>query len=375
MIRAADVVVIGGGIIGCACAYYLARDGHRTVLVERGDIASGAAAASGGWVIIQDKATADQVRFALASRRLYDDLAADAGVELLKTGGLILATRDSDRLMLHEQAEAARNGGVVVEELNSATLRELEPALSPDLPGGLYCADEAVVDPPEVCRMLARRAVEFGAVIQVNTSVTGIEIDRGSVTGVITSSGTIATPTVVCAAGAWSSQIGAMLGVEIPVSPRRGHLIVTAAGLVRQPMLEAGYLAIPDDGQTDEGHGLRFVMQPRADGRCLIGSSREFAGFDEDVNADLVRRMHTYAARFVPAVAQCPVQRVAVGFRPYSSGGQPLIGRAGPDGFVVATGHEGEGVTLAPVTGRLIADLIAGRIERTGLEMHLPSGV
>lgn len=375
MTQTADVVVIGGGIIGCACAYYLARDGHRVVLVEREEIASGAASASGGWVIIQNKEAADHVRFALASRRLYDDLVEDAGVQFRATGGLILASGERDRQILRQQAEVARTGGATVEELDGSRLRELEPALSPGLPGALYCTDEGVVDPPEVCRNLARRASQLGAEIRVASTVTGIEVERGRVARIVTSSGLVSTRTVVCAAGAWSSQIGTMVGLEIPVTPRRGHLIVTeVAGLVSRPMLEAGYLTIPDDSHADD-HGVRFVIQPRADGRCLIGSSREFAGFDQDVNADLVGRMHAHAARFVPAVAQSRVAHATVGFRPYTPSDQPLVGRAGPDGFIIASGHEGQGITLAPVTGHIVADLIAGRIDRTGLELQMSTPV
>jgi len=371
MTQTADVVVIGGGIIGCACAYYLARDGHRVVLVERGEIASGAASASGGWVVIQNKETPDRVSLALASRRLYDDLVEDAGVQVLATGGLILATRGGDGQTLHQQADVARAGGAVVEELDGSRLHELEPALSTDLMGALHCTDEGVVDPPAVCRTLARRAIALGAIIRADTVVTGIEVDHGRVTKITTSKGTVATRTVVCAGGAWSSQIGAMVGLEIPVTPRRGHLIVTEVeGMVRRPMLEAGYLAIPDDGRPDDPHGLRFILQPRVDGRCFIGSTREFAGFDQDVNLDLVRRMQAHAARFVPAVAQSAIARVTVGFRPYTPGGRPLIGRAGPEGFVVATGHEGEGVTLAPLTGKMVADLVAGRVHLHALPVQ-----
>lgn len=371
MTHTADVVVIGGGIIGCACAYYLARDGHRVVLVERGEIASGAASASGGWVVIQNKETSDRVSLALASRRLYDDLVEDAGVQLLPTGGLILATRGGDGQTLRQQADLARAGGAVVEELDGSGVHELEPALSPDVIGALHCAAEAVVDPPAVCRTLARRAIALGAIVRTDTVVTGIGFDDGRVTKTMTSKGTVATRTVVCAGGAWSSRIGAMVGLEIPVTPRRGHLIITEVqGMVRRPMLEASYLTIPDDSRPEDPNGLRFILQPRVDGRCFIGSTREFAGFDQDVNFDLVRRMFSHAARFVPAVAQSGIARVTVGFRPYTPDGRPLIGRAGPEGFVVATGHEGEGVTLAPVTGKKVADLVAGRAHLQALPVQ-----
>jgi len=115
--------------------------------------------------------------------------------------------------------------------------------------------------------------------------------------------------------------------------------------------------------------GLRTIVQPRGDGTCLVGSSREFKGEDRTVDADLAERMKQRAATFVPALRTMRPARITVGLRPYTSLGRPIIGWAGPDGFLVATGHEGQGITLAPVTGKLVSDLVAGRAQRTGFEL------
>lgn len=371
MALSADVVVIGAGIIGCASAYFLAQGGRRVILVERDDIASGTASASGGWVIIQDKETPDGVAFARESRRLYDRLQEEAGVPLHRAGGLILATSDLDLARLRTQAVTASAGGLAVELLDAAALRDLEPALSPEVRQGLFCADEATVDPPQVCRALVRGAQQRGAQLLTRSPAVGITVSRDAVTEVQTTTHRIVTSAVVCACGVWSPAIGRLVGVEIPVIPRRGHIVVTEPlSLAGRPMLEAGYLEGSGDSQAEDPHGLRFVLQPRVDGRSLVGSSREFRGFERDPDPDLVRQLWMRAVRFVPALARTRIESTIVGLRPYTPLGRPIIGWAGPQGFLVATGHEGEGITLAPITGKLVEDLVAGRITQTGYELH-----
>ncbi len=370
MSKTADVVVVGAGIVGCACAYFLARDGRQVVMLERAGVASGAAASSGGWIILQDKESPETVRVAAESRRLYDALSDDAGLAVERTGGLILAEDAGDRDALLRQQQIALAGGVRSQWVDAAVLRGLEPSLAPDLVGALHATDEAVVDPPQVCAALVSRIRDLGGEMREQTPVTGIQVRGGAVHAVVTPVGVLHTPVVVCAAGAWSGEIGAMVEVPVHVRPRRGHLGFLPEPLVSHPMLEAGYLARPGTQAGDgEGIAIRFVAQPRHDG-IVIGSSREFHGYDQAPDAAVVAQMWTRAARFIPALASREPPRVSVGLRPYAAGGRPLIGRAGPEGFILATGHEGQGITLAPVTGRMVADLVAGRIARTGFELQ-----
>ncbi len=363
------MVVIGAGIIGCSAAYFLAADGHRVVVVEQGDVASGTASSSGGWVIIHDKETPVDVARALESRRLYDQLAADAGVMLHRTGGLILASTADDLTRLRHQVEIARSGGAAVALLDGPALRDLEPEAARDLPGATHCSDEAVVDAPQACRVLIAAARARTTTVLTGSPVTAIAVEGERVTEVRAADERIATRTIVCACGIWSPGIGRLLGLEIPVQPRRGHLLTIGASVVHRPMLEAGYLDVSGTAQPDP-QGVRTIVQPRGDGTCLIGSSREFKGTDRSVDPDLAERMRRRAARFVPALATMRPTVVRVGLRPFTPLGRPIIGWAGPQGFLIATGHEGQGVTLAPVTGRLVCDLVAGRIQSTGLELH-----
>ena len=368
MMRSADVVVIGAGIIGCSAGYFLAADGHRVVIADRGEVASGTAAASGGWIIIHDKETPAGVALALESRRLYERMAADAGVAVHSYGGLILAATSAELDRLRHQVGIATAGGARVELLDGPALLDLEPGVARDLAGATYCPDEATADAPQVCQAIIAAIRARGVAVLTGHPVTAIGVEGGRVTHVMTATERISTRTVVCACGVWSPAVGRLAGVEIPVVPRRGHLLTIAASPVRRPLLEAGYLDVSGTAQPDP-QGLRTIVQPRGDGTCLVGSSREFKGEDRTVDADLAERMKQRAATFVPALRTMRPARITVGLRPYTSLGRPIIGWAGPDGFLVATGHEGQGITLAPVTGKLVSDLVAGRAQRTGFEL------
>lgn len=368
MPRSSDVVVIGAGIIGCAAAYFLTAEGHRVTVVERADVASGTASASGGWVIIHDKETPAEVALALESRRLYDRLASDAGVEVHRRGGMILAETSDELARLMRQADVAISGGASVELLTAPAVRDLEPEMARDITGATYCADEGTVHAPQVCEVLIRAVMARGGEVLTGTPVTAITVTGGDVVGVQTTTERIAAPVVVCACGVWSPAIGDLVGLEIPVIPRRGHLLIMETSPISRPVSEAGYLDVSGSAQPD-AHGVRAIVQPRGDGTCVVGSSREFKGMDNTVDQDLVGRIRQRSARFVPSLATARPARVTVGFRPYTPLGRPIVGWAGPHGFLVATGHEGQGVTLAPVTGKLVSDLIAGRIRQTGLEL------
>src|SRR2546427_10643169 len=143
MTRSADVVVIGAGIIGCAAAYFLAADGHRVVLTDRSEVASGTAAASGGWIIIHDKETPAEVALALESRRLYDRLAAEAGVLVHRTGGVMLATTSAEFGRLRDPVETATAGGATIETLDGRGLTDLEPGPARGCRGGPHWPPEA----------------------------------------------------------------------------------------------------------------------------------------------------------------------------------------------------------------------------------------
>jgi glycine/D-amino acid oxidase-like deaminating enzyme len=361
----ADVVVIGGGIVGAACAYYLCAAGLEVHLVERHFPASGTSRACDGLILLWDKSGAE-LELGRASSALWAELAESLPLdfEYARTGTVLLAESEAGVAAARERVAALKAAGVRGEVLDGPGLRELEPNLAPDLAGGAFFPDDAQVDPRRATLALLAAAQEQGLILHKHSEVVGIQqAGDGGVNRVATRTGDITTETVVCAAGAWTNDVSRWVGIETPIRPRKGHILVTAKvpSLIRHPLLEGGYAATVQSASEDLE--VAFVAEMTRSGTLLLGSSRQFVGFDRTVSLPVVRALADRAARFLPALARDGVKviRSYAGLRPWSPDHRPLIGpvEAAP-GFYLAAGHEGAGIGLAPVTGRLIADWVTG---------------
>lgn len=348
-----DVLVIGAGIVGAACAYALARDGLRVTVLEQAFPGGGTTAAGMGHVVVMDDSEA---QFALTawSRRLLDALLPElpATAEFQRAGTLWVAEDDA-------QLDAARaklgyylERGVRAELLDAAALREAEPKLRPGLAGGLRVPDDAVVYPPTVARWLLAEAERRGAAVRRGATVRRIEAH-----GVVTDEGVQSAGHVVNAAGAAAPA----LTPGLPVVPRKGHLVITerTPGFCRHQMVELGYLR---SAHTLTAASVAFNVQPRATGQLLIGSSRELVGWDASINREVLGQMLRRAIAFMPSLSAIPAARTWTGFRPATPDKLPLVGRwPAVPGLWIAAGHEGLGITTALGTGMLLADLLLGR--------------
>jgi glycine/D-amino acid oxidase-like deaminating enzyme len=361
----ADAVIIGGGIVGAACAYYLCAAGLKVHLVERAFPASGTSRACDGLVLLWDKSPGAGIALGQASSTLWAELAQTLKLdfEYARTGTVLLAESEQGVAAAKERVAVMEAAGSRAQLLDRSGLRALEPNLAPDLAGGAFFPDDAQVDPRRATHALL--AAARGLTIHTHTEVTAIRLtgDRsGRVSGIVTQKGEIATENVVCAAGAWSIQVARLAGIEIPVRPRKGHILVTARApdLIHHPLLEGGYAGTVQSGS--EGLEVAFVGEKTASGTLLLGSSRQFVGFDRSASLEVIQSVAARAARFLPSLAKLRVIRSYTGLRPWSPDHLPLVGPVeGVTGFFLATGHEGAGIGLAPVTGRLIADWISGR--------------
>jgi glycine/D-amino acid oxidase-like deaminating enzyme len=362
----ADVVIIGGGIVGAACAYYLCSAGLKVHLVERDFPASGTSRACDGLILAWDKAPGAELELAQASAALWAELAGqlDLDFEYGRTGTILLAESEPGMAAGRDRAEAMQAAGIRAEVLDGAGLRSLEPNLAPDLPGGAYFPDDAQVDPRRATLAMLSAAQAHGLTVQPHAEVIAIQgtgDGQGAMRGVVTRAGEIAADHVVCAAGVWSDAVARLAGLELPTRPRKGHILVTAQapGLIRHPLLEGGYVSTIQSAAEDLQVAL--VAEMTAGGTLLLGSSRQFAGFDRSVSLPVMQAIAARAVRFLPSLAKLPVIRSYAGLRPWSPDHLPLIGPAAAvPGFYLATGHEGAGIGLAPITGRLIADWVTG---------------
>ncbi|GAB6936079.1 MAG: glycine oxidase ThiO [Bacillota bacterium] len=348
----ADVVIVGGGIIGCAIAYSLAKDGTRVTIVERDTVGAHASSAAAGMLGAQVETThpGPFVSLCLESRarfaRLADELYAVTGidVELNRAGLLRLAQSEEERQALLARAEWQRAFGESAEWLDGSALRDMEPAVSDAVVGALSIPGDHQVNAAKLTRAFAEAAVRSGARIVEHSAVERFLMDGKRVVGVETETGVHRAEWTVLAAGAWSGVLGRRLGLRLPVGPVKGEsLSVTLPAVPFRKTLFA--------------HGCYLV--PKQGGRVVIGATEVHAGFDRTVTLKALAKLGAAAKALVPALAEATFERAWASVRPHSADGLPFLGTVeGHPGLVVATGHFRNGILLAPITGELIAELI-----------------
>ena len=378
--RSPDAVVIGGGIVGCAVAWFLSRAGLRVTLLDRDAIAGGTSGCCMGHLMV----TADHdMLHALTSRsvtlwnRMFDEIGS---IERRMTGALYLAEDESDLSLLDRlQGDFARHGEAS-QRLDGQALRELEPALAEDLPGGLFYPRDGVVLPMQAAGRMAADARRLGAEVRPFTPVTGLRLGAGRrVEAVLTPDGAIPTTNVVNAAGVFAPALTELAGLgRAPIHPRRGDLAITNARTapIRTQLIEVSYLRVAHGstkvdptGRVPDPGAQAMNVQPQSNGSCLIGSTRQFVGMDRRVDPALLRHSLRRAARYVPALAQAQITRTWAGLRPWTSDKLPIVGPVDAvPGFHMAAGHEGLGITLAPITGELVMQAMTGAKPSIALE-------
>ena len=369
-VLSAEVVVIGGGVIGASTAYYLAREGAEVMIVEADDLASGASGACDGFLFLQSKAPGPHLELAKESLSLYPEIASEleVDVEYNHCGSLVLAKTAEELKMLKSHVKKMKSAGLEVEMVGESDLQELCPAVAPGIKGASYCRNDAQVNPTKLTLGLAKKAQDLGATIMVNCRVENIVITNDRVRELRTSAGSIHTRRVVCAAGIGSNQIGKMAIIDVPVMPRKGQILVTepVEETLRTIVADAGYLGIklgleglPPASEEEKKLGLSFTAEQTADGNILLGSTREFAGFDTETTPEAIKAIARNAVEYLPRISDLDIIRSFAGLRPYSPDGLPILGSVkGIKGFYLATGHSGDGICLAPITGKLLSELV-----------------
>ncbi|MDK9496448.1 FAD-dependent oxidoreductase [Streptomyces katrae] len=367
-----DVVIIGAGVVGAACAYYASRSGLSVAVVDRGPVAGGTTGAGEGNLLVSDKEAGPELDLALLSTELWRDLSAELphSVEYETKGGLVVAPDDTTLKALRHFAEGQRAAGVVSAEVGPDALYDLEPHLAPGLAGGFHYPQDAQVQPAQAAARLLKAS---GAELHLGEEVTGILLESGTVRGVRTSRRALHAPLVVNAAGTWAGAVAALAGTDLPVLPRRGFVLVTEPlpPVVRHKVYAADYVAdVASDSAALQSSG---VVEGTPSGPVLIGATRERVGFDRTLSTEALRRLATQAAALFPFLADVRVMRTYHGFRPYLPDHLPAIG---PDprvpGLFHACGHEGAGIGLAPATGALIAESLTGAEPRLPLTPFRP---
>ena len=360
-----DIVVIGGGAIGTSIAYHLAKRHIDVILVEKDDIASGTSGACDGFIFMQSKKPGVHLQMALESAKLMERLSTELqrDIEYERNGGMIVVKSQEDMPEMRKLVERQRKLGLEVHLLDAPEARKMEPCLSPDIAGATYSPMDAQVNPMSLCFAFAEAAKRMGAEILTDTEVTDISTENGKVEGVVTSRGVIGADVVVNAAGVYAPVIGRMVDVNLPIKPRRGQILVTeqVPPLLKRVMICSTYITSKfDPHQAQNSLGVGMALEQTRAGSLLIGSTREFVGYNRSVTPEGTRAILEHASALFPVIGELNIIRTFAGLRPYTPDGMPILGKVdGIEGFIMAAGHEGDGIALSPFTGFLIAELIA----------------
>jgi glycine oxidase len=361
-----DVIVIGAGVIGTSIAYQLAKAGVKVAVFDRGDVGGQATGASAGMVQLNPDRTTPPASFALEleSARLYPALAAElrerTGMDIgYRPGGLLhIALHEEEEPQLRAHRAWQADHGIAVAWVDAAAALDLEPRLNPAVRGALYYPDDHQLMPRALAQALARAAADLGAVLREGAAIDRLLTAGDRVVGVSLGNETIHAGEVVIANGAWASAWSETLHMPIPVRPVRGQMVAL----------------------TTLGTGLRHVvssaegyMLTKADGSTYVGATVEEAGYDAHPTVSGIAGLLAVVQRIAPRLADATFARAWAGLRPATSDGLPLIGRLpGWHGVSLAAGHFRDGILLAPVTGELVADVIARRNPRLPLDAFDP---
>jgi len=360
-----DVLIVGGGIVGSAIAWRLAKDGLSVTLLEKGEIGREASWAAGGMLTPVHLADYPPALAGLcgASLALYEPLCreilAASGVdpEYRVTGLLLLVTDDAGEEAARELELWKRERRQPVERLTREQALEVEPKLTPTLRRALRLPDVAQIRNNRMAVALAEGARRKGAEIRPNTPVTGFLRVPGRVTGVKTPRGDVYAGATILAAGAWSAELLKPLGLDLKVKPIKGQIVLAggAPDFCRHMIL---------DGES--------YLIPRADGRILVGSTLEDVGFDKSVILETLGDLALRGARLMPELGKLPLVTSWAGLRPATPDRLPYLGKGPMDGLIVATGHYRNGILLAPITAEIVADLLAGQAPAVDLAAFDP---
>ncbi len=363
-----DVIVVGGGILGCACAASLAQQGLRLALIEPSTIGGGTTAAGMGHLVVMDDNPAE-LALSAYSLELWRELIGQhqdlAQAHEYRQCGTIWVASDEEEMQAASAKRAIlQEHGIASEMLDAQALRTHEPQLRADLAGGLLVPHDALVYAPKSAQLLLDIAIAHGAQ-RINDSV--LELSDDSVR--LASGQELQAQHIVIANGMASLQ----LVNDLPLRYKKGHLLITDRypDFIRHQCVELGYIK---SAHASDGDSVAFNLQPRPTGQILIGSSRQFDVTDKVVEADILAKMLARACEYAPALAQLKALRSWTGFRAATPDGLPYIGPHPQREHVwMATGHEGLGVTTSLASAALIRDQICGLKSAISITPYLPS--
>lgn len=362
------VIVVGAGIIGTSTAYYLSRLGLDVTLIEANYVASGTSAACDQGILMQTKRPGPTLKLAMESASIYETLEEELGVDLeyRQSGSMIIMETEDEREMVSEHAQALMDLGLNISLLSGDDVREKQPELGSHILGATWCEHDAKVNSMKVCYEMADAAERLGAEIKMGRKVTGFLKEGDRIVGVDMAGEKLYADAIVLTSGIWTAELMKTLDVDIPIIPRRGQILVTEKlpKTIHSNIISGAYIAAKKKGagvDPNNPAGIGLVVGQVVSGNILIGGSREFVGFNTETTKEVISGISAEAARVLPYMDHVRIIRAFAGLRPFTEDGLPIIGPVGQfPGLFIAAGHEGDGIALAPITGKVMAELVSG---------------
>lgn len=343
-----EIVIVGAGIVGAACARALAIAGHEVLVIDAQGVGGGATAAGMGHIVVMDDSEA-QLALTRYSQQLWNEVFPQLpdDCEVDHCGTLWVAADEEEMEEVHRKHVLFGDHGITTEIIDAKGLREIEPRLREGLAGGLRCPRDSVIYPPCAARWLLEQAQRAGAQVRFGSVVKDLSGE-----GALLSDETrISAGAVVNATGSWATR----LLPDLPMRAKKGHLVITDRypGFVSHQILELGYLK---SAHQTTGDSVAFNVQPRKTGQLLIGSSRQLDREDRQTDREIVRKMLARAVSYLPGLSSVSAVRTWTGLRAATPDSLPLIGPH-PEmrNLYLATGHEGLGITTSLATAEILA--------------------
>lgn len=352
-----DTIVVGGGIIGCSIALRLAQAGQRVAVIDRASAGSEASSAAAGMLSTQTDAVSRDPFFdlGLKSRNMYKAFAQElkdlSGVdpEYQSQGTICVALNNDEMEHIAASASWQIESGFAVERLSANDIARLEPEVSRSAVGGLFFPEDHQVENRRLMTALAGAVRKLGVELIEQTEVTALALEGNACTGVETAGQSWTAGSVVIAAGSWSEKFLAPIGIKIGIAPVRGQMLA-----LRGDVLPISHVV----------HSGSCYLVPRKDGRIVVGSTIEQAGFEKSVTAGGVSHLLDDAVRLVPALGEARVVELWSGLRPDTPDHLPVFGPTPIENLYLASGHYRNGIMLAPITAEIMRDCV---LNKTGL--------
>ncbi len=351
MEKSAEVVIIGGGVIGCAIAYFLRKAGVDVIVVERGEVGGQASSAAAGLLAPLGPLSGPGpfADLLLASFAMFPTLVPEledaSGVRLhFEQTGALRTVRDPKRIpKLQKRMRAWQQLGLAMHWLNGDEARRQEPLLSPEISAAIYIPAESQIQAPRLVRAYARAAINLGARIYSQTEVSGLRREQDTITAILTARGAISCNRLILAAGAWTGCYTRWLEIALPVSPLRGQILS-----YYQPQTSLKHIVFGDAA----------YIAPRGN-TLLVGATREEAGFDASVTEEGVSWLRDSATRLLPVLRQSEIEATWAGLRPKTPDAMPVLGPAPRwKNVILASGHNSVGIMLSAITARTISEYV-----------------